>query len=75
MGGPVTVTHILQISLKEIGAVFAALDPDLSTEEAYNSLLNDIQNNSESFTSEINGIPYYFSYSDGNMYVEVNTTK
>ena len=68
-------SNILQISLKEIGAVFAALDPDLSTEEAYNSLLNDIQNNSESFTSEINGIPYYFSYSDGNMYVEVNTTK
>ena len=69
-------TNIIQISLKEIGAVFAALDPDLSTEEAYKALLNDIDSKGpERFTSEINGIPYYFSYDNGNMYVEVNTTK
>ncbi|MBP3897852.1 MAG: hypothetical protein J6D57_08525 [Mogibacterium sp.] len=68
-------SNIVAISLKDIGAVFAALDPDLSTEDAYNALANDIQNNSERFTSEINGIPYYFSYDNGNIYVEVNTTK
>lgn len=68
-------SNIVEISLKDIGAVFAALDPDLSTEEAYNALTNDIQNNPERFTSEINGIPYYLSYDNGNIYVEVNTTK
>lgn len=70
-------SNIVETGLKEIGAVFAALDPNLSTEEVYETLMNDIQKNTsnDSFTSEINGIPYYFSYDNGNMYVEVNNNE
>lgn len=70
--------NILHSSLKEIGAMIAAIDPDLSTDGAYNLLIEDIESNYSAstphYTSEINGIPIYFSVNEGGFYVELNNS-
>lgn len=66
----------VRISVEFVSSMLATLDPDLSTEEAYDLLVDDLGSNFSStdpnYTSEINGIPIYLSVDDGIVYVELN---
>lgn len=68
----------VRISVEFIGSMLAALDPDLSTDEAYDLLVDGLSKSSSSdgdYTLEVNGIPIYLSVDDGIVYVELNNNK